>query len=110
MISGKLDRRISFQSKSEAINASGERAVTWAADFTVWGAVIEMKGRERYENMQLTDRADVKIKIRYRTGITEESRFYYTRQGTTTYFDVYSIAEIGREDGLEIWGKRRHRT
>ena len=110
MISGKLDRRITFQSKSETQNAAGEKAVTWSTDFTVWGSVMEIKGKEKFEASQLTEKADVRIKIRYRTGVDEESRFYYTRQGSTAFFDIYSIAELGRQDGLEIFGKLMKQT
>jgi len=102
MFSGKLDRRIIFETKTTSRNAYGEETTSWAVSFTTWAHVIELKGKESFEASQLTEVADVKIKIRYRTGVNvDDYRLFYNSK----YYDIYSFSELGRQDGLEIFAK-----
>lgn len=103
MRAGKLDRRVIFQTKSTTKNPYGEKAVTgWSDTFTTWANVTELKGKEKYEASQLVEKADIKLKIRYRTNVDEQMRFAYN----SNYYDIYSITELGRQDGLEIFGTK----
>lgn len=103
MRAGKLDKRIIFQTKTEDKNTYGEKSVTsWADTFTEWGNILELKGKESFEASQLVQKADIRLKIRYRTNIDEEMRFVYNNN----YYDIYSITELGRQDGLEIFGTK----
>lgn len=102
MRSGKLDRRIVFQTKTEARDDYGGETVTWGNTFTTWGQVLELKGKEKFESSQIVQKADIRLRIRYRTNIDEEMRFYYN----SNFYDIYSISELGRKDGLEIFGTK----
>jgi len=102
MFSGRLDRRIIFEVKTTARNSYGEETTSWATSFTTWANVIEMKGKEAFEASQLTDVADLKIKIRYRTGLGNDD---YRINYNSKYYDIYSYSELGRQDGLEIFAK-----
>ncbi|MBL4654123.1 MAG: phage head closure protein [Flavobacteriales bacterium] len=101
---------MTFQSKAESVNAAGERALTWSTDFTTWAFKMELKGKEKFESSQLVDRADIMIKVRYRENIDEEGRFFIDRRGVNAFYDIYSITEIGRQEGLQIFGKLLKRT
>ncbi|MGR3220867.1 MAG: phage head closure protein, partial [Candidatus Anammoxibacter sp.] len=101
MRAGKLDKRIIFQTKTTSRNDYGEEAVTsWSDTFTEWGSVVELKGKETFEASQLVQKADIRLRIRYRTDVDNEMRFVYN----SNYYDIYSQAELGRQDGLEIFG------
>lgn len=103
MRAGKLDRRVIFQTKTEIKNSYGEKAVTsWANTFTTWANVLELKGKESFEASQIVQKADIRLKIRYRTNVDEEMRFAYNGK----HYNIYSISELGRKDGLEIFGKK----
>lgn len=102
MRAGKLDRRVTFQTKTETKESDGGVSVTWADTFTTWANVLELKGKEKYEASQLVDKADIKLKIRYRTNVNVKMRFVYS----DNFYDIYSISELGRQDGLEIFGTK----
>ncbi|MGR3220733.1 MAG: phage head closure protein [Candidatus Anammoxibacter sp.] len=48
----------------------------------------------------------MRLRIRYRTDVDNEMRFVYN----SNYYDIYSQAELGRQDGLEIFGTKTPTT
>ena len=108
MLSGKLDRRVTFQLKTVASDAYGSgTSVSWADAFTTFAQVVELKGKESFDASQKVTNADVKLRIRYRTDINTNSyRFVF---GVNTY-DLFSIQELGRQDGLEVFGNLFNQT
>ena len=106
MFSGKLDRRVTFQVKTTGEGSYGSETVSWADAFTTFAMVIESKGKEIFgtdqDAIQKTSRANVILKIRHRTDINvTDYRFIHNSK---TY-DIFSIAELGRKDGLEVVGE-----
>ncbi len=106
MFSGKLDRRVTFQVRTVVSDDYGsDTNETWADSFTTFAQVMENKGRESYESNQKQTNADVQLRIRYRTDInTSEYRFVWN---SNTY-DIFSIQELGRKDGLMVFGNREN--
>src|SRR3990167_3408117 len=102
MRAGNLDRRITVQTKTLTANSYGERVASWADTFTTWANVFEIAGKEKFEASQLVDKADIRFSIRYRTGVNEEQRIVYD----SNYYDIYSVTELGRQDGLEIFATK----
>lgn len=102
MRAGKLDRRVIFQTKTESKSDYGELVASWSNTFTTWANVLEIKGKESFEASQIVEKADIRLKIRFRTNVDEEMRFVYNGNS----YDIYSISELGRKDGLEIFGKK----
>jgi SPP1 family predicted phage head-tail adaptor len=47
---GKLDRRITIQSKAEVTDSYGQRTVTWSTHLTVWSDPIQEMGKEKTDN------------------------------------------------------------
>lgn len=107
MFSGKLDRRVTFQLKTVASDAYGtDTTVSWADSFTTYAQVTEMDGKEIFgtdqDAVQKISRANVKLRIRHRTDINvKDYRFVHN---SNTY-DIFSISELGRKDGLTVLGE-----
>lgn len=106
MFSGKLDRRVTFQVKTVGKDVYGAQTTSWADSFTTFAQVMELTGKEIFgtdeDVTQKISRANVKLKIRFRTDINvTDYRFIHN---SNTY-DIFSIAELGRKDGLEVIGE-----
>jgi SPP1 family predicted phage head-tail adaptor len=98
MKAGALDRRITIQDRVETQNSFGEAQISYNDVATVWAEVKPLTGREYFSAAQYVPEAKLKIRIRYRPGVTEKQRIMY--QGET--YDIGYIAEIGRREGLEL--------
>lgn len=102
---GTLDRSITIQENSQSVDSYGElTGDNWAniaTNPTVRASVMELLGSEKYEEMQLSEKADLKIRIRYRSDLTVRMRIVYESQN----YDIYSIQEVGRRVGTDIFAK-----
>ena len=97
MRAGRLDRRITIEQPTAAVNTFGEPVQTWADLATVWASVRAKSGREFFAGGEQAT-ADTVFRIRYRSDVTRVMRISY---GGAVY-DITAIAEIGRREGLEI--------
>lgn len=102
MKSGKLDRRITIQNRVETQNTLGEAVISYTTFAQVWAEVVPLRGREYFTAAQTIPEAQLRIRIRYMTGVTEKHRIVY--EGVN--YDILHIAEIGRKEGLEIMVKK----
>ena len=98
MDAGKLRDRVTIQSKSVVRDTYGAETITWSDVATVWAAVEPVTGREYLQQEQVRAQVTVKIRIRYRSGITPTMRAIY---GT----HVYNIEAV-----LEDLNTRREST
>lgn len=102
MQAGKMDRRITFERAIESQAASGEQVLTWVADSTVWAEVEPLAGTELFRAQQLGAKVDTRFRVRWMgaPAITpdEKVRILYGLR----YYDIRSVVEIGRREGLEI--------
>lgn len=99
---GRLDRQITFQTFTEAQDATGQPLQTWAdlTDVpTVWARLERTSGNEGFTagHVELAER-NVNFIIRHRTDLHEEMRVSYDGE----LFDIEGIEEIGRADMLRI--------
>lgn len=101
MKAGKLDRRIRLETKTATLDSYGQESVTWGLLAEVWAEVLPMSGRELIASMQVTPEAMTKFRIRWITGFNETGRIVYRNE----IYEVTHIAEIGRQEGLEIVAK-----
>lgn len=102
MQAGKLDRRIDIEQRTLTKNAYGEETETWSVWATVWAQKRPKTGREYFEAQQERAESEVVWRIRHRTGIkVGEMR---VNDGTHTY-DIESVIEMGRREGLELLTK-----
>ena len=95
---GQLDRRIIIQTNTPAASASGAMASSWATHATVWARVTEQGGREFLDAEQTVAEQKAVFRIRYLSTVTEEMRISYNGR----FYDIQSIAELGRRVGLDI--------
>ena len=105
LVAGRMDRRITLQSFTETPNAIGEPVKTWANLASVpdmWAEVTPLRGAELFASQQIAGEADTRFRVRYRDDLGAEMRVVY--EGAN--YDIQSILEIGREEGLEILAKK----
>lgn len=95
---GRLDRRITIQTFTESQNSVGEPIKTWSNLATVWAAKLDVTGREAFTGVERYAEVDTKFKIRWRDDLSVEMRISYDGR----YYDIVHIAEIGRQEALEI--------
>ena len=100
-----MDRRVTIQARAAALDAAGtgEDVGTWSNVVTVWAQVTPVGGRETAGAVQRYGEADVRFRIRWRTGLTIEHRLVFESRK----YDILSIDEVGRHELLDIFAKAR---
>lgn len=71
---GELNQRITIQNLAELPDTGGGAGEDWVTFATVWANIAPLTGRERYVAQQIEGVASMRIKIRYRAGITNKMR------------------------------------
>jgi head-tail adaptor len=113
---GRLDRRINLQRKTVTQSASGSMVETWAnIGGRRWASVETPTGDERFSAPQLAAKQQIEFQVRWSPEIADLSpldRIVYPgiASGTPSagsLFDIHSVAEIGRREGLKIIASRR---
>lgn len=108
MRSGRMDRYITIQKKSENSNDYNDpRDVTWEDISTnpqVMAEKLPERGFEGQESGRETRRSIIRWKIRYREDITADMRFQHN---SNNYHIIEPPRELGRRDGLEILTEKR---
>lgn len=90
---GRLNRRITIESKTVTRDAYGGETITWSTVATVWAAVLPIRGREYVAIRQAGAELTTRFVIHYREGITPAMRVSYNG-------GQYNIEEvIDSEDG-----------
>lgn len=99
---GRLDRRITFQSKIIGVNASNEDEESGWEDIEttpqVWAAVEEKSGSESYRAEKLTAVTVALFIIRHRTDLNEKMRILYNSR----VYDIQSIIFDNRKGYMQI--------
>lgn len=101
MRAGELDRKIIIQSLTQTRDAYGATVDVWATFAEVWARKRDIRGDEYFAAQQVNARVDVVFLIRYLAGVTNTMRISYNNQ----FWDIRSINEIGRREGLEIYAE-----
>lgn len=95
---GRLNRRITIQSKSVSRASNGEEIVTWSDVATVWGYLEQLRGREYFAGAEMQDAIDVRVIIRDRANVAREMRLVTS----TGILDIVSVIENDRVATLEL--------
>jgi len=98
MRSGSLDRRIRLETRNTTADSFGEPIDTPAILATVAAQVLPLKASEVFADQQFSAGKALKFIIRHRTDVNETVRIIYEGDA----FDIQSVSEIGRREGLEI--------
>lgn len=82
---GKLDKRVTLQQR-EAVSpdrtSSGAPDKAWADVAEVWASIEPLRGRELFAADAVQSKVSVRIRIRYRAGVTAAMRVV---RGSTVY-------------------------
>lgn len=95
---GKLDQRITLQSRSVAADAAGQDTITWTDVATVWAQVQAVRGREFFAAAQVQQEQTLKVRIRYRADVLPTWRLVW--QGRN--HDITGVISVGRKEMTEI--------
>lgn len=71
---GTLRDRIELQSSTDALDAYGQPARTWATYATVWARVVGQSGGESQQALQQASQVSYRITIRRRTDVEATHR------------------------------------
>jgi len=79
MRAGQLRQRVTIQQQTGSRDSFGGEVVTWSDVATVWGAVEPLAGTEAFQQVgdQVLAVAYVKVRLRYRGGITAKMRLVF---------------------------------
>lgn len=101
---GRLDRRITIQSRTVMQDGFGAEIASWSDEATVWAEVKPLRGSERWAAMEVAADLPTRFTIRYRAEpSTVDNRIAYKGR----IYDIQSVNEIGRRVGWEIYAKAR---
>jgi len=104
VLGGKKDNYLGFYTKVTGSSDWGNETITsWTLSFNDWGQVFRMTGKEAVEADRLTEMADIKIRIAYRTGVTVQMRVKDETGGV--WYQIYSVSEIERGKLIELQAK-----
>lgn len=104
MDAGSLDRRITLLRAGIVTNEYGDEVDGFADLATVWASVKPAPGTERLASAENAATAPTVITIRYSSmvaDLTPRDRIEYP-VGSGRTFDIKSVVELGRRDGLQI--------
>ena len=96
---GKMNRRLTFQTRTLSSDSAGGRTETWVDSFDAWAEMLSHKAAEKV--MGEAERSeDVRhFRIRYRSGIGEGThRVLYKLK----FYDIEGVTEEGIQDRLVI--------
>lgn len=76
---GKLIHRVTLQEADWSQSESGAETPEWedVADGTIWASVTPLSGNELVQAQQIVADATFRVVIRYRSGITTETRLRF---------------------------------
>lgn len=106
MDGGKLDRRIRIHRSGIVRDAHGDDVDGFSPGPVVWASVRPGGGRERLSTAQTAAEAPSVFRFRWQAVLADLSpsdRIEYPA-GSGRMFDIASVVEIGRRDGLEVAG------
>ena len=103
MKAGELDQRVSLQRREQGEDDWGQPIDAWVIVGTVWAAVLPLRAAEVIRADAVTNIMDVKVKMRYRPGITSAMQVLH---GSDTY-EITSVIDVrSARRELELLCKR----
>jgi SPP1 family predicted phage head-tail adaptor len=103
MRAGRLDRRVTIQSRSLASDAQGQQIESWTDVATVWGRRLDLRGREFMAAEAKHAEATCTFELRYRADVTPLNRLVCEGR----VYNIVHVAEIGRRQSLQIVASAR---
>lgn len=101
MGSGSLDQQIILKSLSET-NSFGQVTPSYTTVATVWAEVVSQRGQEAFEAARVNAKETIRVRIRYRTDVTNKWRFVWEGQ---TYNIIHTDRSSRRTGYLWLTGE-----
>lgn len=101
-MAGKLKRKITIESKSNAQDAYGALVETWSTYATAWAAIEPVSGSEYFRNGKVTSEVNIRILMRYVAGVTNLMRVKF---GTRIFAIVTANNLLERNKEYELMCK-----
>lgn len=98
MRAGRLDRIITVQRYTEAVNDFGTPSFAWSNLTVMRAQIIEMNTEEFIRAFGASDETLIIFRTRYHDGLTNADRILFDGRE----FNIKDMKEIGRRRGLEI--------
>lgn len=86
----KLRHRVTLQSKEFSKDEEGTPTETWIDVATVWASVEPLRGREYFAAATVNAENTVRIRMRYRRGVTPDMRALYDGR----VFEIQSVIDV----------------
>ena len=97
---GRYRHRIALQQNTPTQADDGSRVDNWRTVATVWGELLETRGREFLAAQEAHSELNAKIKIRYRHDVRSEWRALFDGR----IFDIQHVADLkGRRREIELF-------
>ena len=77
MRAGRLRHRITVQSVGSTYDAYGDLSDSWSTLASVWASISPISGREEDIASELSGVVTHSIRVRYRSGISEQNRIQF---------------------------------
>jgi len=105
---GKLDKRITLQSRSTTTDIYGQPLNLWSDVATLWANIKYVGGREKLRSGVVDINIDVTIAVRYAEQIsnvkeTDGWRVVYVAREGTRYFSIVGSRDIEEERRFMIF-------
>ena len=95
---GQLDRTVTIEGASDAIDANGTPIQTWTTLASVRAQLLEMSSTDYMRAQGASFEKVVIFRIRWLPGVTLENRVLYNGDR----YLIKDIKELGRKVGLEL--------
>lgn len=94
MRAGRLNQRITFQRRTESLNAYREDAGTWSDIVTVSAGVEPVSGKEFFSALQVQSDVTTRVVVRYSSDVSDITTKDRIEHGSN-YYDIESILNVG---------------
>ena len=90
LLAGRLNKLVTIQTNTTTRDAYGAVIDGWGTNVTTWAAIEPLTGAELVKAQQVDPEINVKITMRYRTGMTTAKRILF---GSRVY-EINSIVDL----------------
>jgi len=88
---GKLDQRVTLQSRSVVTDPLGQDTITWVDVIEVWAQRVNQRSAELFQAAQMGNDDVVELHIRYRADVLTSWRLQWRGVG----YDIISVSDYG---------------